>query len=91
MLYMVGIIMALLMTHSIYSLLEKYKGREPLWIKGYSIIYLAYVSFIVPTYIVMDLSEKFNWSNAFTAFSMLFACLAIFMIIVNMFPKSKSR
>lgn len=87
MFYLIAIPVCMLWFHSMYLLLEKYNGKEPLWLKCY--LTLGMIYFIAtPTLAVKELVEFLNLSNGVSATIMGITGTLMILFLINKTPKT---
>jgi len=84
--YLILVLLALLMTYSVYVLAKKYKEKAPLWFKAYSLIWFGLIVFM-PVLIIMKVGKIFGMSSSIMAWSSLITSVVVFFTVMNTMPK----
>lgn len=90
MFYLLALPIAALLYHSIYRLMVKYIGREPLWLKIYVLVALIYIVG-APVLFINYLSQKLGLSDPASVYATGIIGLGIFLTIINTLPKKRTE
>jgi len=89
MFYFLSILLIFPLMHSVVIFLRKNNnGKEPFWLKAYTLsasLYTILISIIV----VRKLLIYFNASNSIQAYAMLATGLLVFFILIKIMPKKE--
>ncbi|WP_368658687.1 hypothetical protein AB3Z07_05150 [Metabacillus halosaccharovorans] len=88
--YLVAIPVALLWFHSMYVLLEKYKGEEFWWLRTYLLLGSIYI-IAIPSLAIMDLIKLVGLNNGIQATFGGITALLMILLLVNKTPKNNKN
>ncbi|MFD0047993.1 hypothetical protein ACFVHQ_01405 [Actinomycetes bacterium NPDC127524] len=83
--YLVAFIIAFLLHVSIYRLGKKYLGKEPYWLRIYSLLVLAII-FITPVNTVNNWLQSVNLTGAASFFAMFVPGLIAVFLAIKFYP-----